>query len=237
MEKIISGNDVYFLQVFNNKIIINDNYEGIIILDHEINVLRKIKLFEGIYIYSSFVIGENEFILFCPEDNNVVYVDIEKNQVYIIDVPADIENEVFRGVILNNRNRCIFVTNKNKYIVLDKNKKALKRVNVDSQFDKFVIKSESEIFKSNNNILQMYNDCNNRDVRDNTSVVTYEDRIIMYNNQEVKEIFPKDGYIFNNAKIMNINKHLYLVILSNKKDNDEISILSVININNRIITE
>ena len=43
MKKIISENDVYFLQVIGSKIIINDNYDGIMILDCNMNFLKKIK--------------------------------------------------------------------------------------------------------------------------------------------------------------------------------------------------
>lgn len=96
MEKKINGNDIYYLQVIGDRIIINDNYEGIIIFDYKLNILRKIKIYEGICIYSSFIIGENELILFCPEDNNVVYVDIEKSEVKIMEV----ENDILSSIIL-----------------------------------------------------------------------------------------------------------------------------------------
>lgn len=231
MEKIINGNDVYFLEVLDNKIIINDNYEGIIVLDHEINVLRKIKLFEGIYIYSSFVTEKNELLLFCPEDNKVVYVDVENKQVYIIDIPTDFESEILSRMISSNSDRYIFVTNRNKYIVLDKKRKEIKRIYDASRFDELAMEKESKLLNHNNNTLQMYKDCNNRDVRDDISADTYEDKIVICNNKKIREICPKEGYIFNNAKIVNIHENLYLVTLSNKKANDEISILSVININ------
>ena len=45
MNKILKENDTYFLQVVKDKIIINDNYEGIIIYDDNLNVVSKIKTF------------------------------------------------------------------------------------------------------------------------------------------------------------------------------------------------
>ena len=51
MEKKINGNDIYYLQVIGDRIIINDNYEVIIIFDYKINLLRRIKIYEGICIF------------------------------------------------------------------------------------------------------------------------------------------------------------------------------------------
>ena len=56
----------------------------------------------------------------------------------------------------------------------------------------------------------------------------YEEKIIIYNNQQLREVFPKRGYIFNNAKIMNNCSDMYLVALSNKKTDNCKSVLSII---------
>lgn len=225
MEKKINGNDIYYLQVIGDRIIINDNYEGIIIFDYKINMLKKIKIYEGIYIYSSFIIGENELILFCPEDNNVVYVDIEKSEVKIMEV----ENDILSSIIFNSMDKCVFHTNKNKYIIFDKKKKELKKVNSNNEFNENM--KENQISKIENRILKMHEGCNNEDYKDDVSVITYEDKIIIYNNGNAVEQYPREGYIFNNAKIMQIYENLYLVVLCNKKNDEDISILSVKKIN------
>ena len=51
------------------------------ILDRNMNFLKKIKVFEGICIYNSFVTGKNEFVLFCPDENKMVYINIENEKV------------------------------------------------------------------------------------------------------------------------------------------------------------
>ena len=44
LEKIIRDNDTYFLEILENKIIINDNYHGILIFDLEMNFKKAINL-------------------------------------------------------------------------------------------------------------------------------------------------------------------------------------------------
>lgn len=227
MKKLIKGNDVYFLQVLENKIIINNNYEGIIVLDYELNVLAEIKLLDGICIYSSFNIGKNELILFCPENGKVVYVNIENLEVNVMDIPSVFLNEILNKVIFNNKDFCVFVTMKNKYIVLDKNNKKLENMN-DKVFDKKIIKSEKDISAREIDILQKHQDCNNKDVKNGIIVITYENEILVYNEQEIKEIFPIEGYIFNNAKIIDSSENTCLIVLGNNKQDTEISIVSKI---------
>ena len=225
MKKIMSESDVYFLQVIGSKIIINDNYDGIMILDRNMNFLKKIKIFEGICIYNSFVTGKNEFVLFCPDENKMVYINIENEKVYLMDVPESVKNEIISEIILNDTSKSIFKTNKSKYVALDKKNKKLEIIQYDNSF---VELEKKQIWDGNVDILKKYSDCNNRDVKGHSFVAIYEEKIIIYNNQQLREVFPKRGYIFNNAKIMNNCSDMYLVTLSNKKTDNYKSVLSII---------
>ncbi len=66
LEKIIRENDTYFLEVLDDRIIINDNYDGVLIFDLEMNFIKAINIFEDIVVYDSYVISNKELILFCP---------------------------------------------------------------------------------------------------------------------------------------------------------------------------
>ena len=59
LEKIIRENDTYFLEILENRIIINDNYHGILIFDFEMNFIKAINIFEDIVVYDSYVISNN----------------------------------------------------------------------------------------------------------------------------------------------------------------------------------
>lgn len=225
MKKTIIENDVYFLQVIGTKIIINDNYDGILVLDCNLNLLKKINVFDGICIYSSFITGENEMVLFCPDHDKLAYINIEREKVYIMDIPEGIRNEIISRMILNNTSRAIFITNKGKFVALDKENKRLEMI----EYDDSAELEKKQVWDGTIDILKNYSDCNHRDVKDNSFVAIYEEKIIIYNNQQSREIFPEEGYIFNNAKIMDSYRGRYLVVLSNKKADNSVSALLITN--------
>ena len=41
IENQYSNNDIYFIETVQDKIIINDNYEGVIILDSHLDIIKK----------------------------------------------------------------------------------------------------------------------------------------------------------------------------------------------------
>ena len=45
MEKIIEGKDIYFMDIVQEKIIVNDKYEGILVFDTNLNLLKEIKIY------------------------------------------------------------------------------------------------------------------------------------------------------------------------------------------------
>jgi len=76
-EFVQRDNDVYFFQTVSDKIIINDNYVGLLILDSDLNLIKRLAIFDGITIYSSFFNNSNEeILLFCPDNECIVYVNI-----------------------------------------------------------------------------------------------------------------------------------------------------------------
>jgi hypothetical protein len=69
-EKSMKENDVYVLEYFNGQVLINDNYEGIIILDENLNIKSKIKLFSGLIISHVILCPfENRAVLYCPDNS------------------------------------------------------------------------------------------------------------------------------------------------------------------------
>ena len=80
----ILENDTYFLQTVGNFIVINDDYNGVIIMDSDFERIDNISIMEDLCIYNSVVIDENLLLLFCPDNEKFVLVDIKKCLQYSI---------------------------------------------------------------------------------------------------------------------------------------------------------
>lgn len=77
------NNDVYFMENLEDVLIINDNYIGIIILNKNLKIIRKLKLLNDLIIYCSFKY-KNEILLYCDENSCFIYVNAESFQYKII---------------------------------------------------------------------------------------------------------------------------------------------------------
>lgn len=90
----IKNKDIYFLQVVGDKIIVNNNYEGISVYDKELNKIKDIKLYDEIIIYNSIVINEKELLLICPDDEKKVHVNVNDEIAKIMSFSIDLEREL-----------------------------------------------------------------------------------------------------------------------------------------------
>lgn len=79
----IKDNDAYVLAQSKSYIIINDNYQGINIYDHELNFLNAIKVSEELMIYNLYSSKKND---------RIVLFDAENMKLYLVDLydPTDI---------------------------------------------------------------------------------------------------------------------------------------------------
>lgn len=97
--KEFTQNDIYFMEVLSDKIIINDNYNGILVFDKNLELIKKLEIFEDITIYYSFVnnIG-GEILLFCPDNECIVYINIETYEYEVIYLKNGLENLIFSNL-------------------------------------------------------------------------------------------------------------------------------------------
>ena len=76
-------NDIYFLEIVGDKVVINDNYKGILIFDDRFNLVKKIDIFEEIIV--DFTIkGKNGILFFCCNKEILLYLVRETLQYSII---------------------------------------------------------------------------------------------------------------------------------------------------------
>jgi hypothetical protein len=110
-EIIQSENDIYFLEVISSKIVINNNYKGIIILSQDLEILKEVDIFDDIMIYSGYIneISE-ELLLFCPENECLVYVNINTYEWKVINICGNLNNIVFSPVYMWDINELILST-------------------------------------------------------------------------------------------------------------------------------
>ena len=72
-------NDVYFMDIINDKIVMNDNYHGILVYDENFQLIKKIELFHD-FIVDFALKGKDGILLFCYDEHVLVYFMIESLQ-------------------------------------------------------------------------------------------------------------------------------------------------------------
>ena len=228
LEKIIRDNDTYFLEILENKIIINDNYHGILIFDLEMNFKKAINIFEDIVVYDSYVINNEELILFCPENEKMVYVDCEENTSKVIDIDEELSNIFDLRLLSMKDNICIFVSAQNKYIELNLENKIIKEVsntsfknNKENIIDNAIVDKIAEIIDRDEDYIDI-------DVKEKLFAISYEEKIVFYNGKVIKEILSEEEFIFRKAKIRRGGDKNKLIVLSNNIEDEEKSTISIL---------
>ena len=70
-------------------------------------------------IYNSVVIDENLLLLFCPDNEKFVLVDIKKCNCKIYSIPSNMENEIIEKKIWNENEELILETYSGNFYKLD----------------------------------------------------------------------------------------------------------------------
>jgi len=120
---------LYFLEIIGNKIVINDNYEGIIILDNFFNIIKTIKIFDDIMIWRCYKhFSEKAFLLYCYENSCFIYIDIQSWKFSIIKIEESCEILFSRFYWWENRNEIILTTYKNELFKICLTEKLLTKI-------------------------------------------------------------------------------------------------------------
>lgn len=73
--KKFMDNDIYFMEIVSDKIVINNNYAGVAVLDSDLNTVKEMDIMADLVIDLSFV-HENEIVLCCYENHCLIYIDL-----------------------------------------------------------------------------------------------------------------------------------------------------------------
>lgn len=123
-----NNNDIYFMEVLSDKIITNDNYDGILILDNNLNLIKRLKIFEGITVYSTFINNNEEILLFCPDNECMVHINIANYEYKVIYLKNGLENLIFSTLYEWNENGLVLTTYKGEFYSICLYKKTIQKI-------------------------------------------------------------------------------------------------------------
>lgn len=92
--KRFTDNDCYFMEVAGDKIILNRNYDGVMILDSDLKVVKEITLPEDMTIDQSFLLDRG-IVLHCYEKHCLVYTDLRSYAYKIIPLEKSLNELCF----------------------------------------------------------------------------------------------------------------------------------------------
>lgn len=115
-------NDIYFLEVVGNKIIVNDNYSGVLILNSDLCVEKSIKLFDEMIICNSFIDDVNRrILLYCDESFKFVCIDVITYEFKIIELLdyMKAKNIIFSNVFEWENDKVVLTSFHNNFFLID----------------------------------------------------------------------------------------------------------------------
>ena len=112
IRSIYNQNDIYMLERIGPYSIINDNHQGLIVLDSSWNEVKRIKVDENLfYPEASYIDYVNNRILFKLEAF-LCLVDIENSGVKLIELPNDLQELYFSDLYCFCKNHMMIKTSK-----------------------------------------------------------------------------------------------------------------------------
>lgn len=128
-EFVLENNDTYFLEKIADKLIVNDNYTGVIIFNESLDIIKTLKLFEGITIYSSYInYGNEEILLYCPDNEVVVYINLSSYYFNVFPITNGMENLIFSKIYKWNKNYVYVYTYNLDLVKIDTNSGIIRKV-------------------------------------------------------------------------------------------------------------
>lgn len=239
------NNDIYFMDVLEEVLVVNDNYRGILIFDSELRQIARIDLLEDFSIYSSLKKGK-ELLLICPENGCFIYIDLNLRQKKIIEL-AEFDNLFFSPIYDWNKEKLILVDSRGCFIKVDFSKGCLTEIHsncVECQMisDNYAKLKRFKVLKNyigEKEALIEFSDLNlriigyDRDIQVIKEIKKeqyhdfewWDDYIVKIGEDKVEGVFrgraeiywPSKGYEFLRGKIMLKNGEVYLFLLSSSK--------------------
>ena len=224
IRKELEGNDIYFIEVLGDRVLVNDNYSGLLVYDSGLNLVESIKIMDDFLIESS-VKKENEILLICPENECLVYLNIIGCQYKIISLDGW-EEWIFSplyewqedGIILSDYNGRLARVDLGQGEI---NGRAVVE-NGDGDLELF------DCADSLSSVIVLPNgDFHDFEMQGASLTEIGEDCVLEINleTNECQEYIPKNGYCFLRGKYMAAGQQAFLFLLSGDKADSQRAII------------
>ena len=210
-EKTFSG-DAYFLETLNDKAIVNNNYEGFMVLNKDIEIIKMIDIDQEVCIYNAIVIDDARILFNCIDDKELIVVNIETADVKSYDMPQVLVEEVIRDKVALEGDFIILKTYKDHTYVLDLNHMDIKRCD---QSIGDVIRNDSE---------KAPRDCIGLAKVGNEKAFLFEKELRIIDEDELI-IIPDKDYYFIKIKAVDCGSQKGLFVLESSFDGEMYKIL------------
>lgn len=115
-ESFVENNDLYVLECHQGIIIVNNNYSGINLYNENLQLLNTIDIFEGLLIHTVFKNPyKNEVILYCPDNQVFVYVNLETTFQKVINFMSDMDEFGLSNIYFWKGEEVLFLYGNKRY--------------------------------------------------------------------------------------------------------------------------
>lgn len=238
-------NDIYFLDIIGNKIVVNDNYVGVIILDAKLNVIKRIKIMDDLVIYTSYH-KPNELLLFCPENGCLIHINLKEFTYKKIDL-KEFKDLIFSSLYIWNENNLILSTYQGTFFKIDiQNQHIYKMSNYSEELYKIYVKLKDykiikifpdigkavvEVNSKEIGIIDYINeklenleiskdDFHDIEIKGKSILLLSEKKADIRNSDSIQYYYPEESYICIRGKIMVEEKCRYIFILCGNKSDE-----------------
>ncbi|MBO4457123.1 MAG: hypothetical protein J5802_05350 [Butyrivibrio sp.] len=209
-ERTFAG-DAYFLETLNDKVIVNSNYNGLIVLNDNIEPIKTIEIDQDICIYNAIVIDDERILLNCIDNKKLFVVNIQTSEVKSCYMPQNLVEEVLKEKVPSEDNRIVLRTYKGHDFVLDLNNMIIDRYDLSIE----QVRKDSE---------EMPRDCIDFTKVGNNTVFLFEKELKIIGDEE-NVITPDQGDYFIKIKAVNIGLEKGLFVLESSFDSGMYKIL------------
>lgn len=87
-QRIETDNDVYLLEVVGDRLLINDDYHGIKVLDTNLALIQTVHLPEDTAVYRAYTLNQPGLVaLYCPDNSSILMLAVATGDVEVINCP------------------------------------------------------------------------------------------------------------------------------------------------------
>jgi hypothetical protein len=119
-ECFVEDNDVYVLECHNEVVIVNNNYSGIKLYNKNLELQNTIDIFEGIIIHTVYKNpNKNEVILYCPDNEVFVYLDLDTKFQKVVNFIGNIDESGLSNIFFWSGREVLFLCGNKRYYKID----------------------------------------------------------------------------------------------------------------------